>query len=186
MWTLDKINKDIQLWSDFYKIGKYKFLVLFVKYPEFRCLLKMRLKYYEAENKSVFLKAMRIFVTLFTRFHNLYLYTEPNMIGDNLLLHHAFATVISAEKIGDNCHIYQQVTIGNGGGGIPIIGNNVTIYAGAKVFGKITIGDDVIIGANAVVTKDIPSHSMVAGVPAKIIKTRNDINEMWIRYEDNI
>lgn len=115
MWTLDKVNKDIQLWSDFYKIGKYKFLVLFVKYPEFRCLLKMRLKYYEAENKSVFLKAMRIFVTLFTRFHNLYLYTEPNMIGDNLLLHHAFATVISAEKIGDNCHIYQQVTIGNGG-----------------------------------------------------------------------
>lgn len=153
MWTLDKVNKDIQLWSDFYKIGKYKFLVLFVKYPEFRCLLKMRLKYYEAENKSVFLKAMRFFVTLFTRFHNLYLYTEPNMIGDNLLLHHAFATVISAEKIGDNCHIYQQVTIGNGGGGIPIIGNNVTIYAGAKVFGKITIGDDVIIGANAVVTK---------------------------------
>lgn len=74
----------------------------------------------------------------------------------------------------------------SGGGGIPIIGNNVTIYAGAKVFGKITIGDDVIIGANAVVTKDIPSHSMVAGVPAKIIKTRNDINEMWIRYEDNI
>ena len=75
----------------------------------------MRLKFYEVENKSVFLKAMRILVTLFTRFHNLYLYTEPNMIGDNLLLHHAFATVISAEKIGNNCHIYQQVTIGNGG-----------------------------------------------------------------------
>lgn len=66
-----------------------------------------------------------------------------------------------------------------GGAGIPTIGNNVTIYAGAKVFGKITIGDDVVIGANAVVTKDIPSHSMVAGVPAKIIKTRTDINEMW-------
>lgn len=73
-----------------------------------------------------------------------------------------------------------------GGAGIPTIGNNVTIYAGAKVFGKITIGDDVVIGANAVVTKDIPSHSMVAGVPAKIIKTRTDINEMWKKYEDNI
>lgn len=65
-----------------------------------------------------------------------------------------------------------------GGAGIPTIGNNVTIFAGAKVFGKITIGDDVVIGANAVVTKDIPSHSMVAGVPAKIIKTRKEINEM--------
>ena len=66
-----------------------------------------------------------------------------------------------------------------GGAGIPTIGNNVTIFAGAKVFGKITIGDDAVIGANAVVTKDIPSHSMVAGVPAKIIKTRKEINEMW-------
>lgn len=73
-----------------------------------------------------------------------------------------------------------------GGAGIPIIGNNVTIYAGAKVFGKIIIGDDVYVGANAVVTKDIPSHSVVAGVPAKIIKTRNAINETWKKYEDNI
>ena len=73
-----------------------------------------------------------------------------------------------------------------GGGGIPIIGNNVTIYAGAKVFGNITIGDDVVIGANAVVTKDIPSHSMVAGVPAKIIKKRFCFKEAWKKYEDNI
>lgn len=49
---------------------------------------------------------------------------------------------------------------------MPTIGNDVIIYAGAKVFGKINISDDVIIGANAVVTKDIPPHSMVAGVPA--------------------
>lgn len=65
------------------------------------------------------------------------------------------------------------------GGGMPTIGNDVIIYAGAKVFGKINISDDVVIGANAVVTKDVPPHSMVAGVPAKIIKTRNDISEKW-------
>lgn len=66
-----------------------------------------------------------------------------------------------------------------GGAGTPTIGNDVTIYSGAKVFGKITIGDDVIIGANAVVTKNIPAHSMVVGVPAKIIKVRHNMNEKW-------
>lgn len=65
------------------------------------------------------------------------------------------------------------------GGGMPSIGNDVIIYAGAKAFGKINISDDVVIGTNAVVTKDIPPHSMVAGVPAEIIKTRNDISETW-------
>ena len=58
--------------------------------------------------------------------------------------------------------------------------NNVWIATGAKVLGPITIGDDVIIGANAVVVKDVPSHSIVAGVPAKIIKRRNHTDEPWI------
>lgn len=116
MWNLEKINKDIDLWSSFYNVEKFKFVVLFLKYPEFRCLLKMRLKYYEVEKKSMLLKILRIVVSLSSRFHNLFIYTDPSVIGDYLLLHHAFATMISAEKIGDNCHIYQQVTIGNGGG----------------------------------------------------------------------
>lgn len=82
--------------------------------------------------------------------------------------------------MGENCQIYQQVTIGNNGG-IPTIGNNVEICAGAKVIGPITIGDDVVIGANAVVTKNIPSHSVVVGSPAKIIKTRDSIDQPWRR-----
>lgn len=59
------------------------------------------------------------------------------------------------------------------------IGSNVRVSCGAKILGKITIGDDVYIGANAVVVKDVPSHSMVVGVPAKIIKKRDNINEKW-------
>lgn len=82
--------------------------------------------------------------------------------------------------MGENCQIYQQVTIGNNGG-IPTIGNNVEICAGAKVIGPITIGDDVVIGANSVVTKNIPSHSVVVGIPAKIIKTRDSIDQPWRR-----
>lgn len=65
----------------------------------------------------------------------------------------------------------------------PYIGDNVGIKAGAKVVGGVTIGDDVIIGANAVVVKDVPSHSIVAGVPARVIKTRNSITEEWVKVE---
>ena len=52
----------------------------------------------------------------------------------------------------------------------PTIGDNVTIYAGACVIGGIKIGNNVVIGANAVVTKDIPDNSVVVGNPAKTIK----------------
>lgn len=84
---------------------------------------------------------------------------------------HPFATVVNAEKIGKNCIIFQQVTVGMKNGEKPIILDNVTITCGAKVLGGITIGNNVIIGANAVVVKDVPDNSVVAGIPAKVIKT---------------
>ena len=57
--------------------------------------------------------------------------------------------------------------------GVPTIGNNVTIYSGAKVLGNIIIGDNVIVGANAVVLRDVPANCVVAGVPAKILHSNN-------------
>jgi serine O-acetyltransferase len=79
----------------------------------------------------------------------------------------------SNSKIGNNCIIAQQVTIGGRSKiiDVPIIGNNVYIGAGAKVLGNVVIGDEVVIGANAVVLKDVPTGCIVAGVPAKIIRT---------------
>ena len=75
--------------------------------------------------------------------------------------------------IGDNVNISQGVTIGqtNRGKrkGVPVIGNGVYIGPGAKVIGKVTIGNNVAIGANAVVTEDVPDNACVAGVPAKIV-----------------
>ena len=47
------------------------------------------------------------------------------------------------------------------------------------MIGDVTIGDDVIIGANAVVVKDVPPHSIVAGVPARVIKTLNSVDSEW-------
>lgn len=79
----------------------------------------------------------------------------------------------SHAKIGENCVIGQNVTIG-AKGSKSIIGNNVYIAPGSKCIGG-EIGDNVIVGANSVVTKDIPNNCVVAGVPAKVIS--NDISK---------
>lgn len=95
-------------------------------------------------------------------------------IGKNLHIPHPLNIVIGKDVIiGDNFTIYQDVTIGQNNDKFPTIGNNVTAYAGAKIIGNIKIGNNVEIGANAVVTHDIPDNSVVAGVPARIIKARN-------------
>jgi len=91
-------------------------------------------------------------------------------IGKNLSLEHFLGIVIGKDVVlGDNCKIYQQVTLGQKNGRYPVIGNNVTIYAGAKVIGGIKIGNNVQIGANAVVLCDVPDNSIVVGVPGKVI-----------------
>jgi serine O-acetyltransferase len=92
-------------------------------------------------------------------------------IGGGLLIPHANGIVIHPDvKVGVNCLIFQQVTIGSvSGSSIPIIGGHVDIGAGAKILGGIQIGDDVNIGANAVVLIDIPNGKTAVGIPAKII-----------------
>lgn len=87
-------------------------------------------------------------------------------IGPGLHMHHGFATIVVAHKIGAQCRINQQVTVGWSKGDYPTIGDNVEIKAGAKVLGGITIGDRVRIGANAVVLKDVPNDMTVVGVPS--------------------
>lgn len=83
------------------------------------------------------------------------------------------AVVLHARTvIGKNCMIGQGVTIGGKSGWyeVPVIGDNVQISAGARILGPVRIGNNVIIGANAVVVKDVPDNCIVAGIPAKIIK----------------
>lgn len=105
------------------------------------------------------------------------LYPNRNLLSINcskisggLFLHHAHSTHINANKIGHNCQIWQNVTIGvkYNGGGVPNIGDNVCISAGACVLGPVKIGNNVTIGANAVVISDIPDNCLAVGVPAKI------------------
>lgn len=68
----------------------------------------------------------------------------------------------------------QNVTIGSTRGkGVPTLGNNILICAGAKIVGGVKIGNNVVIGANAVVVNDIPDNSVVVGVPARIINSNS-------------
>lgn len=73
--------------------------------------------------------------------------------------------------MGKNCWVNQGVNIGyTNRTDCPTIGDNVRISAGAAVLGNVHIGNNVIVAANAVVTKDVPDNCVVGGVPAKIIK----------------
>jgi serine O-acetyltransferase len=98
----------------------------------------------------------------------------PNAdIGGGLMMPHPNGVVIhSKARIGPNCLIMQQVTIGQNKRQRPVIGGGVDIGPGAKVLGGITVGDNAHIGANAVVLHDVPPWAVVAGVPARVIGNR--------------
>lgn len=89
------------------------------------------------------------------------------------LPHYGTLVISSKAKIGKNARIHVCVNIGAYNGGAPIIGDNVYIGPGAKIFGPITLGHNVSIGANSVVNKSfIEDNIVLAGSPAKIIRRK--------------
>ncbi len=93
------------------------------------------------------------------------------------VIRHVGAIVVGNKTvIGKNCEIRQGVTFGgnlgksNYGTSQPILGDNILVGAGAKILGPVKIGDNSIIGANAVVTRDMPANSIIAGIPGKVIR----------------
>ena len=97
-------------------------------------------------------------------------------LGRRFRIDHFGGIVVSGDAVfGNDCVIRNGVTVGlrhTGQRGAPVIGDRCDIGAGAKVLGYIRIGDDVAIGANAVVIRDVPSNSIAVGVPATV-KARN-------------
>lgn len=93
-------------------------------------------------------------------------------LGGGVLIPHPNGIVIHPDaEVGVNCLIFQQVTIGSRDGGIPCVGGHVDIGAGAKIIGKINIGDHARIGCNAVVLNDVPNKGVAVGIPARIINS---------------
>jgi serine O-acetyltransferase len=101
------------------------------------------------------------------------------IVGRRFRIDHFGGIVISGDTvIGDDVIVRNGVTLGlrrTGVEGAPIIGNRVDIGTGAKILGPLRIGDDVAIGANAVVLCDVPSHSVAVGVPA-VVRPRRKAN----------
>lgn len=100
-------------------------------------------------------------------------------IGTGFFIDHGMGVVIGeTAEIGDYVTLFQGVTLGGTGKERgkrhPTLGNHVVVGAGAKILGGITIGDNVKIGANSVVLKNVSANSTVIGVPARVIKTQGE------------
>lgn len=109
---------------------------------------------------------------------------QPNNFAGRPILGHALNGIIIAggAKIGKNCTISHQVTIGRSKNEAPIIGNNVYIGPGAKIFGGIRVGNNVRIGANCIVFQDIPDNAtVVLEKPRIIIK---DADYKYYAYDE--
>jgi len=98
-------------------------------------------------------------------------------IGQNFVIDHFGGIVVSGfAKFGDNCRIRNGVVIGLSRVDdpcAPVLGNNVDVGTGAILLGRITIGDNVVVGANAVVVRDVPADSVVVGNPG-VVRPRRD------------
>ncbi len=132
--------------------------------------------WYPAEINRKWLKLLRPLYMIGKRLVEIYssisISTQAR-IGPGLYISHFGPIFVGASIIGDNCNLSQQVTLGVAGRGekrgLPTLGNRVFVGVGAKVLGPIQIGDDVSIGANAVVTKDLEDRAVAVGIPARIV-----------------
>lgn len=108
-------------------------------------------------------------------------------VGPGLYFAHTGSIIIAMRtKIGNNASVHQEVTFGGegknvGDGGFPVVGDNVYVGAGVKIIGDVKVGNDVLIGCNAVVVKDIPDHATAVGLPARVVNLHGSIGAIHVR-----
>lgn len=116
-------------------------------------------------------------------------------IGPGLWIPHEGYIVIGPVPVGRNCEIFQGVTLGarqstiprtdpGPGIGVPTLGDRVWVGPGAVITGRITVGDDATVGANSLVTRDVPPRGVMLGVPARLISRRGSFNQIAYRGMD--
>lgn len=169
--------------SDIYRIYGCFSSLLFLKELVWgigsRFMIWMRLTGYLRQKGILFLP----FYVIAKLFHRHYMFKfgmdipVTTRIGPGLYIGH-FGTIVvsSLATIGMNCNLSQGVTIGaifqGNRSGAPIIGDSVYFGPGSKVIGKVVIGNNVAIGANCVVTRDVPDHAVVVGIPGRVISDK--------------
>ena len=149
-------------------------LEIILLYPGFHALLSYRIANKLKKWKIPFIPRL---ISQLARFFTGIEIHPGATIGEKFFIDHGMGVVIGETTIiGDNVLVYQGVTLGGTGKDQgkrhPTIGDRVTIGAGAKVLGNITIGSDSNIGAGSVVIDDVPEHSTVVGIPGRITRQR--------------
>ena len=137
-----------------------------------------KLEYYMNNRTTIFHKIF--YAYFFLKYRKLCLqtglYISPNSVDAGLLLPHpGFIRVDTFAKIGKNCTILPMVLLGKKNQSQTctiVLGDNCYVGTGVTILGPVTIGNNVTIGAGAVVTKDVPDNAVIGGVPAKVIKIK--------------
>lgn len=150
-------------------------LEIILLYQGFHALILHRLAHKLYKLKVPFLPRL---ISQFSRFITGIEIHPGATIGKNFFIDHGMGVVIGETAvIGDNCLVYQGVTLGGTGKEKgkrhPTIGNNVTLGAGATLLGNISIGDNSNVGAGSVVIKSAKENSTLVGVPARVVKEKN-------------
>ncbi|MBR2387936.1 MAG: serine O-acetyltransferase [Clostridia bacterium] len=177
--SLSSVKYDVRAIRDRDPAAKSDLEVLLL-YPGMHALLAHRAAHF-LHKKRFYLTARTI--SQVSRFFTGIEIHPAAKIGKGLVIDHGMGVVIGeTAEIGDNCTLYQGVTLGGTGKDIgkrhPTLGNNVLVGAGAKVLGPFKIGDNSKIAANAVVLDEIPDNCTAVGIPAKLVRREG------VRVED--
>lgn len=162
------VDKDVARWLDVLGAadGRHGLHSLLYAFAEFRALYYHRLE----QGNAAGALAARLLRPFFKATEGLSIATRE--IGPGLFIAHGQSTCLAAERIGTNCYVHHNVTIGwdYRGGRSPVLGDDVFVGAGAVVLGEVTIGDGARIGANAVVLCDVPAGATAVGSPARLVR----------------
>lgn len=163
--------------------GNFSLIRCLYSFPSFKVTFWYRIGSFlqTKKNKSILLKLIYKIVSIIHKHHSSrYGVGLPfgTRIGGSFIMFHVSCIFINQNAvIGTHCALMQGVTVGGARGkGAPIIGDNVVLSAGCKIIGNVKIGNNVFVGANAVVVKDVPDGATVAGIPAKIINMKGTDN----------
>ena len=185
MSLIDSISRDIQAARE-RDPAATSTLEVIVTYPGFQARQLHRLAH------SLHQRRIPVVPRLLSHFNRLVTGIEIHpgaAIGNGLFIDHGMGVVIGeTTEIGDNCHLYQGVTLGGTSTKRekrhPTLKDNVSVGAGAKLIGAITVGENASIGAGSVVVTNVPPNATVVGVPGHIVAYRDPGSDTVLHLPD--
>ncbi|MDO4553238.1 MAG: serine O-acetyltransferase [Bacillota bacterium] len=168
---MGKIINDMRAVRERDPACRSNFEVIFL-YSGFHALVSYRLSHFFYKHKRYFIARL---ISQLTRFFTGIEIHPGARLGSGIFIDHGSGVVIGeTTEMGDNCTIYQGVTLGGTGKDTgkrhPTLGNNVLVGSGAKILGPFRVGDHAKIAAGAVVLSEVPDYATAVGVPARVVR----------------